>query len=260
MDRIYLFLIRNDVWIYIVSVMGLIWYTTEFIRAQRLLRRAMFNLERETATRVRNHALSFMLFFAATISIVYYVNNNIAPELPAELLSPPTPTPNLFATPLASPTPLGTQVAGTGTETDGEGPVLAPTVTLPGAEAAPPPEAADGVTPSPEAPPTPFADCNASLTISEPLNGSVVFRTLVLRGTADTGELHRYMIELNGPQTAGNWAPIFQDPQRQPVINGDLGAADLSQWQIGPYLVRMRALDANGAEVGQCTVQVTLDN
>ena len=80
MDRIYLFLIRNDVWIYIVSALGFVWYLTELVRAQSALRRAMFNLERETATRVRNHALSFILFFAATAGSVYYVNVSIFPK------------------------------------------------------------------------------------------------------------------------------------------------------------------------------------
>ena len=101
MDRIYLFLIRNDVWIYILSAFGLVWYVTELIRSQNALRRAMFNLERETASRVRNHALSFVLFFAAVVGIVYYVNTAVAPTLPETVLSPPTPTPDIFATPVS---------------------------------------------------------------------------------------------------------------------------------------------------------------
>ena len=101
MDRIYLFLIHNDVWIYILSAFGLVWYVTELIRGQRALGRAMFNLERETATRMRNHALSFVLFFVAIVGIVYYVNRFVAPDLPEEVLSPMTPTPDIFATPLS---------------------------------------------------------------------------------------------------------------------------------------------------------------
>ena len=56
-------------------------------------------------------------------------------------------------------------------------------------------------------------------------------------------------------------APIFaQEPQPQPIINGDLGQVDLSQWEAGPYLVRMRALDAGGRDLGFCMIQITLDN
>lgn len=262
MDRIYLFLIRNDVWIYIVSALGLFWYVTEFVRASRTLRQAMFNLERETATASRNHALSFILFFSAVIGIVFYVNRNIAPNLPAELLIAATPTPNIFETPLAPPTPLGTAPA------EGEadfGPVLAPTVTLSfqsGIDSSV--VVTDTITVetegTPAAPPTPFQACIPELTISEPLNGSVAFQQVIFKGTANTGELHQYVIELNGPQTVGSWAPISQEPLDQPVINGDLGQADLSQWEAGPYLVRMRALDSTGIELGACTIQITLDN
>ncbi len=261
MDRIYLFLIRNDVWIYIVSVLGLVWYVTEFIRAVRTLRRAMFNLERETATAARNHSLSFILFFSFVIGVVFYVNRSIAPNLPTEILTAATATPDIFATPLAPPTPLGTRVA------EGEpdfAPIIAPTVTF----AAPGVDGATVITDTtgtdteatPEASPTPFEECIPELTITEPLNGSVAFQRVAFRGTANTGELHQYVIEMNGPQTVGAWAPISQEPQPQPIINGDLGLVDLSQWEAGPYLVRMRALDAGGRDLGFCIIQITLDN
>ena len=260
MDRIYLFIIRNDVWIYIVSVLFLFWYTTEFIRATRTLRRAMFNLEKETATAARNHALGFMLFFSAIIGIVFYVNRNIAPTLPAETTIQVNPTPDIFATPLAPPTPLsGTAAVG------GIGaPVLAPTVTLPfqpglDASSVITSTTTDGEA-TPDATPTPFVGGPPELTITEPLNGSVIFRHVTFRGTANTGETHLYVIELDGPQTAGLWAPISEQPIPQPIINGDLGNVDLSQWQVGPYRVRLRAIDAGGVEIGQCLIQLTLDN
>jgi len=249
------------VWIYIISVLGLFWYITEFVRAMRTLRRAMFNLERETATAARNHSLSFILFFSVVIGAVFYVNRNIAPDLPTELLAVATPTPDIFATPLAPPTPLGTS------EAEGEpnfAPILAPTATFvaPGFDNSIVITGAVGAEtgPTPEASPTPFEECIPELTITEPLNGSVAFQRLAFRGTANTGELHQYIIEMNGPQTVGAWAPISQEPQPQPVINGDLGQADLSQWEAGPYLVRMRALDANGRDLGFCIIQIMLDN
>lgn len=260
MDRVYLFLIRNDVWIYIVSLLGLFWYTTELIRAIRTLRRAMFNLERETATAARNHALSFILFFSALIGVVFYVNRNIAPTIPTEILIAGTPTPDIFATPLSLPTPADTVTD------EGEGlfsPNLAPTVTvsfLPEVGATVPVTGTAEIDATPDASPTPFEGCIPELAISEPLNGSVVFQRATFRGTANTGELHQYIIELNGPQTVGAWAPISQEPLNQPIINGDLGQADLSQWQVGPYLVRMRALDTTGNDLGVCTIQIILDN
>lgn len=261
MDRVYFFLIRNDVWIYIVSIIGLFWYLTELIRAMRTLRRAMFNLERETATAARNHALSFILFFSALIGIVFYVNRNIAPTLPTEQLAVETPTPDIFATPISLPTSADTTTEG------GEGsplsPNLAPTVTvsfLPEIGATAPLTGTAEIDATPEASPTPFEGCIPELTISEPLNGSVVFQQVTFRGTANTGELHQYIIELNGPQTVGVWAPISQEPLDQPIINGDLAQADLSQWQAGPYLVRMRALNVTGDDLGTCTIQIILDS
>jgi len=254
MDRVYLFLIRNDVWIYILCTMGLFWYLTELVRAQAALRRAMFNLERETATRLRNHALSFVLFLGAVIGIVYYVNNYVAPSLPQELTAEPTPTPDIFATPLPSPTPLGTPLAeGVPDNTI----ILAPTATLPGAAVAEP--ITDTETTDAPAEPTPFSECTPALRFDEPLDGSVAFGSVRFRGTANTGELHQYVIELNGQQTEGLWAPITQEPQNQPIVNGDLGEADLSLWQPGPYQAQLRALDVNGAQVGVCTVSFTLD-
>ncbi len=50
-------------------------------------------------------------FSRLSSSIVFFVNSRIAPTLPPELLKPPTPTPNIFSTPLSSPTPLGTRGA-----------------------------------------------------------------------------------------------------------------------------------------------------
>ena len=263
MDRIYLFIIHNDVWIYIVSIIGLLWYGFELIRAQRQLRRAMFNIERETATRVRNNALNFVVFFAVVIGIVFYVNARVAPSLPQELLVPPTPTPNVFATPLALPSPLAGNQEGASSS---QAPALAPTVTLPpelGGEPNPETELPE-VTPEPDQTPdivpTAFTGCLPQLIITEPRDGSVAFSSIVFRGTAETGENHLYIIELNGPQTAGDWAPLTTDPIPQPVIDGELGNADLSQWSDGPYLARLRALDRLGTELGQCVTQFTLDN
>ncbi|MBP6015950.1 MAG: hypothetical protein KA586_04460 [Candidatus Promineofilum sp.] len=261
MDRIYLFLIRNDVWIYIVSILGLFWYSTEFFRAVRTLRQAMFNLEKETATASRSHALGFIIFFSAVIGIVFYVNRNIAPNLPERVLISETATPDLFATPLRPPTPIGTPAA------VGEinpAPILAPTVTLPFSPdidaAAPITDTTTTVAGTPAVSPTPFEECNPELTISEPLNGSLVFQRATFRGTANTGELHQFLIELNGPQTGDIWARISDTLLDQPIIDGDLGQVDLSAWQVGPYRVRLTALDASGQNIGSCTIQVTLDN
>ncbi|MEW5988980.1 MAG: hypothetical protein AB1791_20335, partial [Chloroflexota bacterium] len=73
MENLYVFLIRNDIWIYILCGLGLIWYFGEWWRAQRMLRSAMFGLERETGQHLRNNALLFLTLFALVAGAVYYV-------------------------------------------------------------------------------------------------------------------------------------------------------------------------------------------
>lgn len=268
MDRVFLFFVRNDVWIYIVCAFGLFWYLTEFVRSQRRLRQAMFNLERETSLQVRNNALTFILFFGAIAGFTYYVNAAIAPDLPEELLIPATATPDIFATPLVPPTPL----TGGGSQPEGGGPLPdrpapAPTVTLPPELGGPIPEpelltdtVSAEATLTPELIGTPFVGCRPDLLFTAPLDGSVAFSTIEFAGTANTGETHLYTIELNGPQTEGAWAPLFELPVPQPIDEAVLGTADLSAWADGPYLARLRATDRGGSEVGQCVIQFTLDN
>jgi hypothetical protein len=267
MDRIYVFLIRNDVWIYILCALGLFWYASEYVRSRRLLRRAMFGLERETGASVRNNALLFILLLSAIISTVYYVNAEIAPELPAELLRPPTPTPDVFTTPLASPTPLSAPDASPTSPP-------APTITLPSQAGIPIPESnsppnetdngadtSSGDSPplnSNEPPPTPAVGCTPDLNIRDPRAGGVISGVISLSGTAGGNNFAAYKVEANGPQTSGQWALLLE--QEAPVQDGSLGNVNLSQWASGPYLIRLTAIDSSSNETGYCVVQVTLDN
>lgn len=257
MDRFAVFLIRNDIWIYFISILGLFWYATELWRAHRLLRQAIFGLERERGTRMRNNALVFISVFLGIIAVVFFVNQRIAPSLPQSLLFPPTPTPNIFATPLTSPTPLRTTI-----EQSVATPNLAPTVTLAGDGT--PSVGLEGedplLTPTPTlyVPPTPFVNCTADLNISEPQNGSAVDGALSFFGTADTENFQYYILETNGPQTNGQWASLLGRSVDQPVREGFLGNSNLSMWQSGPYLIRLTTIDVGENITGQCVIQVTL--
>jgi hypothetical protein len=260
MERVYVFIARNDVWIYIVCVLGIFWYGSQFLQARRILERAVFGLERERGAQIRNTAVFFLLIFTAIFGLVYYVNAQIVPTLPAELLKPPTPTPNIFATPLSSPTPLGTPDLQPPPPT----PALAPTLTLPGqpGQITNPqvtPETSEPPTPGGPTP-TPFIDCTVALNIQEPANGSAVSGLVNFTGTANTPNFGYYRLEANGPETAGAWASLLGRTIDQPVQESYLGNVNLSQWADGPYLLRLTAVDANGSETGQCVIQVTLDN
>jgi hypothetical protein len=259
MNQFYVFILRNDVWIYIVSALGLFWYFTQLIRAQRQLRVAVFNLERETNTQARNTALFFIMLLAGIIAGVYYVNDQIAPTLPPTLMRDPTPTPNIFRTPLASPTPLLTRQP---TPT----PPLVPTITLasnPGEPALNPdneaaPEETSTAVGTPLPPPTPSVGCTIQLNITEPRNGSVVAGTIMFNGTADFENFSYYILEANGPQTSGQWASLLGRNIDQTVQEGFLGSVNLSQWASGPYLIRLSAADQEENIIAQCVIQVTL--
>jgi len=259
MDGIYVFLIHNDVWIYILSALGLFWYATELWRANNTLRRAIFGLERERGTRKRNNALFFIALFSVIIGIIFFVNSRIAPTLPQELLKPPTPTPNIFSTPLSSPTPLGTRSEGREIVT----PALVATVTLsdPGANSGENGLIEETIVPATATlfvPPTPFIDCTADLNISDPRNGGAISGEISFTGTADTDNFQYYVLETNGPQTNGQWASLLGRQINQPVREGFLGNANLGMWQPGPYLIRLTTIDIGENITGQCVIQVTL--
>lgn len=270
MDRIYIFILRNDVWMLIVASLGLIWYISEFLRSRRLLKRAVFGLERERGLQLRNNALLFILALTAVISGVTYVNLRIAPTLPPELLRA-EPTPDLVRTPLASPTPLPTLPPS-------PTPPLAPTITLASQPGAPPPSiiiSGTGNTapaappesdstavplPTPLLPPTPLVGCNLQVTINEPRNGAVINGPIEFFGTVNTANFGGYDLEANGPQTNGQWASLLGRTLGQPVVEGLLGSVNLSQWETGPYLIRLTALDLDQNPAYQCVIQITLEN
>ncbi|MEZ4512964.1 MAG: hypothetical protein R3C62_13930 [Chloroflexota bacterium] len=261
MDAFYVFIIHNDVWIYILCALGLFWYGSELVRALGILRRAMFGLERETGTRLRNNALFFIALLATIAGLVYYINSSIAPTLNPSLFRLPTPTPDIFATPLSSPTPLGT-VENLAVPTPG----LAPTVTLasqPNIPLIDEPVITDTqeivVDGTPTAVPTPFVACTPDLTITGPRDGAIVSNLVTFNGTADPPNFRFYELAANGPQTDGQWVSLLGTTVSQPVRNGFLGDANLSQWQPGPYLVRLTAVDRFGNPIGSCVIQITLN-
>ncbi len=265
MEQFYLFILRNDVWIFIVCLLGLFWYGSEFFRAQRILRSAMFGLERETGTRIRNNAVLIIFLLGTILGFVYFVNSNIAPNLPIELLLPPTSTPDIFKTPLSSPTALSSPVP---TIT----PPLVPTITLagqaqsipnaqpdqPGLDEATAATATPTITPGPT--PTPAVACTLELNISEPREGSTVNGAITFTGTAVNANFGGYRIEANGPQTNGEWASLLGRTIDQSVQDNILGSANLSQWEAGPYLIRLVVVNPEDVVLGICVTQITLSN
>lgn len=267
LEKFYVFIIRNDIPIYILCALGLFWYLNQLRQAQAILRRAMFALEREHGTALRNTAVTLVTLFLLIIGGVYYVNANIAPTLPPGLLKPPTPTPNFFSTPLASPTALGTPVAMPPTATI----ALIPTATLRGQGGGAPatPTTEGSTTPTVPAAtavplftgpvPTPFVDCTFDLNINSPRDGDVVDHNLSFFGTVGTPNFQYYKMEINGPETNGQWASLLGRNIDQRVMNGFLGSVNLQDWVGGDYVIRLTAVDTGNNETGSCTILLTLN-
>ncbi len=256
MERIYVFLIRNDVWIYIICGLGLVWYLSEFWRSRRMLRSAIFGLEKERGQRLQRRSLIFIIFFFSVISLVIYVNSNVAPSLPAELLKPPTPTPNIFSTPLSSPSPAN--LARTPTI------AIAPTVTLQDQDLPANPTISDGNGSGEqtvdETPTIIVAGCSADVNIVEPANRFPVSGEIFFYGSADGDRFNSYLLEARGPQTGGAWLSITTEEGSKPVTDGLLGTANLSNWLPGLYTVRLTVSAGENLVTGQCEVEILLQS
>lgn len=274
MERLYVFLIRNDVWIYIICGLGLLWYLNELIRSQSALRRAMFGLERETALRTRNKALFLVIIFGSIAAAVVYVNSEIRPALPPELLRPPTPT-------ISSSFPAtitATEVTTTEAPPSPTSPI-APTVTLSGQPQLPLtgtitttvtntltlPATADApaiTPPSEEAEPTAGAQvsgCTPDAIISEPREGATVLGLLNLFGSANTEDFGYYEVEIRGPQTNDRWASLVGRRISQPVVDGILaGNVNLSTWAPGTYEIRLSIANSEDELTHECNVSIIL--
>ena len=263
MERIYLFLIRNDVWIFALCVVGLIWYLNELRRARRILRGAMFGLEREKGQRMQRKAATFVVASLAIIALVIYVNSVVAPGLPPELLRPPTPTPNIFATPLVSPSPPGATNLATPTL------AIAPTVTLSGSggestnDNIDDPEENASITVEQTLTPTPPAligDCIPEVVITSPPNGVTAAGLVTFFGTATADGFASYNLEAFGPQTSNQWIPLLERIVTDQVRDAILGTADFSLWEPGLYSIRLTVRSIEGVEAGSCVVQLNLES
>ncbi len=263
MERVYVFLIRNDIWIYILCFLGLIWYSSELIRASRALQRAMFGLERETAIRARNGALIFVLTFAGIASVVAFVNLRIAPTLPADLLKPPTPTPDPFAMPLPAEQ--------TGPPTSALTPTspIAATVTLPsvGTDSGPAIPTASFTTTAQIATVNPIvlptvtvvvAGCSSTVNVTDPRDGDSVVGNVSFFGSANVPSFAYFELDIRGPQTNDRWASLLGRRISQRVEDGLLATADLTAWSPGDYEVRLSTTNEQGQVTNQCILVITL--
>lgn len=265
LNAVYVFLIEWDIPIYFVATIGILVNIGRLWLSQRQLRRSMFNVEREQGQRLRWSSLTGILFFGLVFGTVAYVNIEVAPTLPADLLQRATPAPNAFATPLSSPTPV---VADPDAVVRPRvTPNLAATATLPGGLAATP-----GGTPLPtntRPPSVPVTGevfipegggCTPGANISFPRQNMTVFGIVTFSGTASGDAFGAYEIEMRGPGTGNEWVDVIGGRSFVPVSNDVLGSVDLGVLENGSYNVRLTIVDTLGGLTARCTISIEVNN
>lgn len=254
MERFYVFIISNAIWILILCVLGIIWYLIQLVSRQRELKRSSFYLERERAASDRNTAMFLLIAFAGIISLVWYVNSEIRPNLPASAFLPSTPTPDLLATALATPDATAAVVQ---LRLPTSTPVMAPTITLVN------PELLEAI----PATPVPELDvndtiigCEGGVVITEPLSGETIPGAISLFGRATSPTFSFYQIEIKGPFTDERWQSLLDGVVNSPVENGFLGSANFAGWTTGIYQIRLAVIDVDSIESGSCLIEVGIIN
>lgn len=253
--RFLAFIVQNSVWILFLCVLAIVWYFAQLLRSQRQLSQSMFYMERDRAASDRGTAIVYLLLFLGIAAGVIFVNTNLRDDIPAVFLEPPTPTPDLIATRLATPETAQqvTPIAQFPTST----PLVAPTATLRDPSTA----NLDPIQVTPTRPPAlevePLTDgCEGSVFVTEPLTGETLMGGVSLFGTADAVDFNYYKLEILGPQTFDQWQFLSGVISADPVNNGYLGGADLSMWETGIYQLRLTVVDSANSEVGVCLIQV----
>lgn len=243
--------------LYFICAAGMLLSLRRLFLAHRRLAAAEFELERELTYDQQAGAITWSIILIEVALAVVAIAHVIAPTLRADALSNGsttantaisevfiTSTPggngqeirnidltttaqvksgadlNILRTPLPSQTPVGTIVAG-----------------------APPITGCD----------TPDA------TLQIPANGQVLFDSVTVIGTANLKnyQFSSYKLELNGPSTGNQFAPVLQKNQSVREL-GTLGLIPLNAYQPGQYAFRLAVFDTIGVLRASCVVNVQI--
>ncbi len=234
--------------IYIVLIVGAVFYVREILVARQDLQQSLYSLEREAASS-RLWRSVVMLGVLVLIALATFVLSTVvAPQVmtnegqitPTAAFTLPTDTP----TPTFQPTPTRTPRPPTATPGT-------PTPTVAGATT----EA-----PTPTPPAVPAANCpDPNVQIVAPVTGQVFSSQIQVRGTAKADNFAFYKLTLNGPATNG-LTQTAGDVVRTPVENGVLGAIDPTSLlnQPGVYVLGLVVVDNTGNELPHCTVSIVV--
>lgn len=256
MERLYVFVINNQIWLTLLFGLGLLWYLIQTVSRQRTFSRSYFHMERDRAISDRNIAFFYVLICSLVLIGVYHVNTNIQPTLPERLFQTATPQPDLLATALATPVAVQfTPRSAFPTPT----PIMVATATLRNPGLVPREQL---VTPTP--PPLDVEalteGCSEDVVINEPISGTTVGGGMSIFGRAMNPNFGSYTLDMRGDFTQGSWQSLIGDPANTPVANGFLGSANLEVWTAGIYQLRLTVFDVDAVEVGSCTIQIGIQN
>ena len=223
MEQVFQFFRANEIWIYIILGILVLWEIRKFIMAWEELRGAFFGMERESAQSRVNSTATLIVLLIIMVVAEFTVVTFVVPTLPGanplstaklDLLATPTttlpaPTQNPKETPKATPTPG--EIA-----------------------------AAEG--------------CVAGqINLTAPINGDSVRGSVNIRGSADIPNFGFYTLQVARP---GDAVWLTKQVIQQPVQNGTLGTWDTTMLTPGEYMFRLVVTDNLGNELTPCAIQV----
>lgn len=258
MTQLYSFLVQFAPWILGACALSFLWNFVRMLRQQGKMRTAYYFLERDKAEKARDRSLWMMMLALLIAGLVMFVNLRIVPSLPDGWNEPAVPTPQSTFS-VTSPDNAGINIANSATliPFPTSTPVIAPTATLGN------PSDANTVL-RPVAQPTrptldvdPIYDgCTADVTIEQPPSGTTLSEGVSLFGRAVADAFDYYIVQINGPETAGTWVDLIDGTVNSPVENGFLGSGRLTDWENGVYQIELTIVDDNGDTAGSCRIQI----
>jgi hypothetical protein len=236
--------------VYIVLIVGAVFYIREILAARQDLQQSLYSLEREAAGSRLWRSVVMLGVLALIAFATFVLSTVVAPQLmtgearvtPTAAFTLPTntPTPTFQPTPTRTPRPP-TATPGTPTPTVAGATTEVPTPTVP-------------------VPALPVANCpDPNVQIVAPVAGQVFSSDIQVRGTAQAPNFAFYKLTLNGPATHGE-TQTAGDVVRTPVEGGVLGKIDPTSLlnQPGVYVVGLVVVDNTGNELPHCTVSIVV--
>lgn len=242
--------------IYLFCAAGVLFWLGRFFAAQAALRAAEFELERELEEQRRARALTWTIGLIELGLAALAIATVVAPTLRADLLSaglpiaPETGAEQRFAT--STPGGDGNEAEGvfltvTAQALSGGGAFLQLT-----AVASPTPVGTiiAGY-------PTPVGCNSEQASLEVPANGMRVFDTLTVIGTANIPDFAFYTLEISGPSTGGEFGVLDNKTAPMPQ-KGVLGQFAVAAFQPGDYRFRLAVFDSLSEMRASCTVWIVI--